>query len=103
RVPGVRVGEVEDVAADTRLEPVSSSAWNDEETVARSRRGLPISVVGVVGGRGAVLGCDRAHVRCRFRYANWQGARSQPPAWAASVEHRSRPATGPAPAADSRT
>src|SRR5207302_3213191 len=44
RMTGARVGEIEDVAADTRLETASSSAWDDEESLARSGHGVGVAV-----------------------------------------------------------
>jgi len=52
----VRIGEIEDVAADVRPESVPSVVREDEEDAAR-RTGLPR-----IASLGAVLGADCAHV-----------------------------------------
>src|SRR5437763_15811503 len=62
----VRVGEIEDVAADACPEAVPSFVWGDDESVARSSHGVRVALV---ADWGAVLGGDRVHDTALFRKA----------------------------------
>ena len=62
----VRVGEIQDVAADACPETVPSFVRGDDESVARSSQGVNLAL----GGEwGAVVGGDGVHDAALFRRA----------------------------------